>query len=244
VIDHAADSPEAAIGGADLVVLAGPAPVCLAQLDDLAGPWRAALAEDAVMTDVASTKSAIVLRATALGLRFVGGHPMAGRETSGYGASTADLFVGRPWVIVPTTDDAAVERVERLASATGALPRRMTATAHDDAVAAVSHLPLVVAAALVEAVAGRDDGTVRADWPAAASLAATGWRDMTRLARGDVAMGAGIAATNAPAIAARLRDLIDVLEGWLADLERRGGPDPDDLATRLRAARDRLESMS
>jgi hypothetical protein len=57
-------------------------------------------------------------------------------------------------------------------------------------------------------------------------------------------MGAGIAATNAPAIAARLRDLIDVLEGWLADLERRGGPDPDDLAARLRAARDRLESKS
>ena len=117
VIDLAAPSPEAAIDGADLVILAGPAPDCLAQLDELAGPWHRSLAPDAVITDVASTKEAIVLRATALGLRFVGGHPMAGRETSGYAASSADLFVDRPWVVVPTTDTAAVERVERLASA-------------------------------------------------------------------------------------------------------------------------------
>ena len=241
VIDMAAASPEAAIEGSGLVVLAGPAPVCLAQLDDLAGSWRGALARDAVVTDVASTKSAIVLRATALGVRFVGGHPMAGRETSGYSAASADLFVGRPWVVVPTTDDGAVDAVEQLAAATGAIPRRMTATAHDEAVAAVSHLPLVLAAALVETVAG---GQIdRRDWPDAASLAATGWRDMTRLARGDVTMGAGIAATNAAPIAARIRELIAVLDGWLADLERRGGPDPDELAARLRMARDRLESM-
>ena len=242
VIDLAAASPDAAVDGADLVVLAGPAPVCLAQLDDLAGSWRDALGEDAVITDVASTKSAIVLRATALGLRFVGGHPMAGRETNGYGASTADLFVGRPWVVVPTNDDAAVERVERLASATGALPLRMSATAHDEAVAAVSHLPLVLAAALVEAVAGSTDAP-RADWSVSAGLASTGWRDMTRLARGDVTMGTGIAVTNAAAIGDRVRDLIAVLERWIAALERDGGPDPDELAARLRAARDRLESM-
>src|SRR6185437_12382965 len=79
-IDLAAPSPEAAIEGADLVVLAGPAPDCLEQLDELAGAWRGVLASDAVITDVASTKEAIVLRATALGLRFVRGHPMAGRE--------------------------------------------------------------------------------------------------------------------------------------------------------------------
>ena len=60
-------------------------------------------------------------------------------------------------------------------------------------------------------------------WPVARSLAASGWRDMTRLARGDVAMGAGIAATNAPAIATHLRQFRDVLDGWLADLERSGG---------------------
>lgn len=243
VIDLAATGPKEAIAGADLIVLAGPPPVCLAQLDDLAGAWRGALAPGAVITDVASTKTAIVLRATALGLRFVGGHPLAGRETSGYAASSADLFVDRPWVIVPSADDAALERVAALATATGARPRRMTAAVHDEAVAAISHLPLVVAAALVEAVAGGRSAE-REDWPSAAELASSGWRDMTRLARGDVAMGAGIVSTNSPAIASRIRDLIGVLEAWLAELERPGGPDDREVAERLRAARDRLEAMA
>lgn len=242
MIDEAAHSPEAAIRGADLVILAGPAPTCLEQLDALAGPWRAAMAPDAVITDVASTKAAIVGRAEALGLRFIGGHPMAGRETSGYAAAQPGLFEERPWVVVPSSDEAALTRVEELARAVGALPRRMAADDHDAAVAAISHLPLVVAAALVEAVAGgaRD---ARDGWPAASALAATGWRDMTRLARGDVDMGAGIVTTNAPPIAARIRDLIEVLESWLADLERDGEPDGTAVAARLRAARERLEAM-
>ena len=240
VIDEVAATPEAAVAGSDLVVLAGPAPDILTQLDRLAGPWRHSLGTNAVITDVASTKSAIVERATALDLPFVGGHPMAGRETSGYEASTADLFVDRPWVVVPSSDPTAVARVEALASATGARPRRMTAEDHDEAVAAVSHLPLIVAAALVETVAGRESGA-RGDWPLAGELAATGWRDMTRLARGDAAMGAGIATTNGPRIARRIRELVEVLDSWAPDLERAEGPDRAAVARRLRVARDRLE---
>ena len=82
--------------GADLVMLAGPATACLGLLDDLAGPLGDALGADAVITDVASTKGALVRRADAAGLRYVGGHPMAGRETAGYEASSPDLFAGRP----------------------------------------------------------------------------------------------------------------------------------------------------
>jgi prephenate dehydrogenase len=119
----------------------------------------------------------------------------------------------------------------------------MTAADHDAAVAAVSHLPLVVAAALVEAVAGDARGP-RPDWPTSAGLAATGWRDMTRLARGDVAMGAGIAATNGDQVAARVRDLIAVLEGWAGDLEQGHAVDADAIAERLRVARDRLEGSA
>lgn len=243
VIARTAATPEAALEGADLVVLAAPAPDCLAMLDDLAGPWRSALAADAVITDVASTKSALVLRATALGLRFVGGHPMAGRETSGFAAADPDLFVDRPWVVVPTADEAAVERVEALAGATGARPVRMAAGPHDAAVAAVSHLPLLVAAALVESVAGGPDAA-ESDVTLAARLAASGWRDTTRLARGDVAMGTGIMVTNADAIAMRVRALIAVLDGWLVELERPGGPDGTAVADRLRCARERLEEMT
>jgi prephenate dehydrogenase len=242
VIDVAAADPEAAVAGADLVVLAGPPTVCLAQLAELAGAWHLALAPDAVVTDVASTKTAIVERARSLGLRFVGGHPMAGRETSGYAASSTDLFVDRPWVVVPTDDVAAVERVEALATATGARPLRMTADVHDEAVAAISHLPLLASAAIVEAVAGGSSD--RASRSAAAELAASGWRDITRLARGEPEMGAGIVATNASAIATRVRDLIDALEDWLAELERPGGLDEAAVADRLRAARESLESMT
>jgi arogenate dehydrogenase (NADP+) len=115
----------------------------------------------------------------------------------------------------------------------------MAAQVHDEAVAAISHLPLLADAALVEAVAGTPDAP-RPDWPTAAALAATGWRDTTRLARGDVAMGAGIAATNAQALARRARDLRAVLDGWIAELERDDGPDPARLEARLRAAREVL----
>jgi prephenate dehydrogenase len=245
-----ATAPEA-ISGASLVVLAGPPQACLEMLDHIAGAWRESLAPAAVITDVASTKEAIVARAASLGLRFVGGHPMAGRETSGYAASTADLFVDRPWVVVPGDDAEAVASVERLATATGARPMRMTAAEHDRAVAGISHLPFLVSAALVEAVAGAGGSVAAArgtrddagDWPVASRLAASGWRDMTRLARGDVEMGSGITVTNASAIAARLRDLIAVLETWLRELERQDGPDADAVAERLRSARDRLEAM-
>ena len=245
VVDAAPSRLDDALADADLVVLAAPPTACLALLDRLSGEVRTALPGSAVVTDVASTKALLVARALANRLRFVGGHPMAGRETSGFHAATADLFVGRPWVVVPgdPADTVAIERVETLARATGALPVRMDAATHDAAVALISHLPMVVAAALVEAAAGAAGEPPPADWPAAVALAASGWRDATRLARGDATMGAGIAATNATALAATLRAYRDRLDAWLALLEATG-PDglPDEAAIRARlaAARDRL----
>jgi prephenate dehydrogenase len=115
----------------------------------------------------------------------------------------------------------------------------MTAHDHDAAVAAISHLPLVVSVALVEAM------TAQSDWPAARDLAAGGWAGMTRLARGDATMGAGILATNAVATAARLRALRTVIDDWLAllgDIEADGAGFPAEarlLGARLAAARDR-----
>jgi prephenate dehydrogenase len=246
IVDEASGSPAEAVGGADLVVLAAPPLACLALIDELGGGSLAGvLAADAVVTDVSSTKAAIGRRADAVALRFVGGHPMAGREVTGYGAAAADLFARRPWVVVPgahaRSDD--VERVEALVAACRARPVQMSAAEHDAAVAAISHLPLVVAAALVEAVAGVGAGPEREDWPVAAGLAASGWHGMTRLARGDEEMGAGIMATNAPAIASRVRDLRDALDAWLVELDRAGGPDSAAVAARLADARRRLEAV-
>jgi prephenate dehydrogenase len=264
IVDEIAATASAAIDGADLVVLAAPPVAALDLLRELAGPLRSRLGSDTTITDVVSTKVRLVNLADRAELPFVGGHPMAGRETTGYGSAQTDLFVGRPWVITAGrfARDTDVERVEELARAAGANPIRMSAEDHDRAVAAISHLPLVLSAALVEAVAGQGSGAVRPDWPAARALAASGWRDMTRLARGDVEMGAGIAATNAGPLAARLQDVRAVLDGWIADLEaletagaggagagaaRAGGVDGPELAdttaiaARLRDARARLE---
>jgi prephenate dehydrogenase len=242
VVDTAAVSARAAIDGADLVVLGAPATACLELLDALAGPWRSDLGATAVVTDLASTKASIVARADEHGLRFVGGHPMAGLESTGYGAARADLFAGRPWVIVPGTaaSPADVDRVRELVTVCSAQVVFLDPVEHDRAVAAISHLPLVVAAALVEAVAGTPDDE-RPVWPLAERLAAGGWASATRVARGDPAMGAAIAVTNAPILASRIRDLQGVLDGWLAELERADGPDEQALAERLATARTMLE---
>jgi prephenate dehydrogenase len=240
-IDLAAPDPAKAVAGSDIVILAAPPLACLELLELLAGPLRDSLRPDAIVTDVASTKRRIVERAAALGLPFVGGHPMAGRESTGYDAADASLFADRPWVIC--ADGAGpdhVKVVERLARATGGRPVRMSAEAHDAAAAAVSHLPLVVSAALVEAVSGIRGSEANPDWPAARALAASGWRDMTRLARGDVAMGAGITATNGDMLAVRIRALREALGGWLEELERRGGPDPARLEARFAAVQSAL----
>jgi prephenate dehydrogenase len=120
----------------------------------------------------------------------------------------------------------------------------MTAVEYDAAVAAISHLPLVVAAALVEAVAGRPGEPVPVSWPMAATLAASGWAGATRLARGDPAMGAGIAATNARPLAAAVRAMRDRLDDWLVLLDARAGeelPDEEALRERFATARARLE---
>lgn len=233
-VDSAPDDIPSTLDGAALIVLAAPPVACLALVDALGGPLRDALAADAVVTDVSSTKAALVARAAECDLRFVGGHPMAGRERSGYEAADPDLFVGRPWVVVPGPDAEASRRVEALARACGALPVPMDAAEHDAAVAGISHLPLIVSAALVESVAGS------ADWPVSRRLAAGGWASMTRLARGDVEMGADIVATNGPALLDRLSRFRSELDAWIAELEA-GEIDRGRVRARLADARARLE---
>jgi len=236
-IDRVAPSLHDALAGADLVVLAADPLSCLDLLDAIAATTMPG--ERPTITDVASSKQAIVNRADLRHLPFVGGHPMAGRENAGYGASRADLFLGRPWVVCPGSLARPIdfERVELLVTACGAEVHRLSAREHDRAVAGISHLPLALAAALAEAVGAADD------WPVARALAAGGWASATRVARGDVTMGAGLAATNAPELARRIRALMAQLDDWLAALEAT----PDDpqataarIAIHLAAARELL----
>ncbi len=163
-----------AAAGVDVLVLAAPPEANLRLLRRLARVARPGL----VITDVGSVKRPIVQEAARLGLRgFVGGHPMAGTEGAGFLASSPDLFLGRPWVVTPAGDPAAVRRVRGLVRAVGARPVELEAAVHDRAVAFLSHLPQVVAWAL--AAAARGDAEA-GRWR---SLAGPGFHDMTRLAR-------------------------------------------------------------
>jgi prephenate dehydrogenase len=166
--------PEEAAARADLVVLAAPPRVNLALLRRVA---RAA-ATSAVVTDVSSVKRPILRAAARLGLRsFVGGHPMAGSEGSGFDASSPDLFSGRPWILTPArASPRAVARVRALVRAVGARPVSLGAAEHDRVAAFLSHLPQLVAWALI--AAARGDATARRH----AALAGPAFHDMTRLA--------------------------------------------------------------
>ena len=242
VIDQAARSLPEALDGSDLVVIAAPAIDAIALVERLGTDLEAHMTPGALVTDVTSTKRAICEAAARTGLPFIGGHPMAGLETSGYEAAVPGLFVDRPWVIVvpehmPTST---ADAVRWLASRCGARPIEMSAGDHDAAAAAVSHLPLVAAAALVEAVHGKGGDS----WILARSLAASGWASATRLALGDPRMGAGILATNGAEVAAGVRALRAELDAWLAELERPDGPDAGALERRLAAARAILETGS
>jgi prephenate dehydrogenase len=159
---------------ADVVVLAAPPATNLRLLRRLARVARPGLA----ITDVSSVKGEIAREARRLGLTgFVGGHPMAGTERRGFDASSASLFRGAAWWIVPGRDRRALRLVRAMVRATGARPITVDAAVHDRAMAFLSHLPQVVAWALLESARG--DAVARLHL----RRAGPGFRDMTRLAR-------------------------------------------------------------
>ncbi len=200
----------------DLVVVATPPDVTASVVASALERWPAA-----VVTDVASVKAVIVeeLRAAGADLeRYCGSHPMAGRERSGAISGRADLFHGRAWVLTPTpeTSAAGVDLVRRAALATGAAVTTLDATEHDEAVAAVSHLPQLAASL----VAARLEHL-----PASAvALAGQGLRDVTRIAASDPGLWTQILSGNAAAVkallmevAAELQQVIGALDDLAAD---------------------------
>ncbi len=172
VIERGSSTPEAVADTVDLVVLAAPPDVNLLLLRRLVRTGTRA-----VITDVGSVKSPICREAERLRARaFVGGHPMAGAERSGFGASSADLFVGRPWILTTPAASAASRAVRSMARAVGGRPVAMSASDHDRVAAFLSHVPQVVSWALLDA-ALRDPVARRH-----LAVAGPGFRDMTRLA--------------------------------------------------------------
>lgn len=207
IIDVIAVDPAIAVEGADLILLAAP----VAQTEAILASIAPHLAPDAIVTDAGSTKSDVVAAARkALGgklAQFVPGHPIAGREKHGPEAALADLYVGKKVVItaLPENDEADVERVAAAWRACGAMIHRLSPQEHDAVFASVSHLPHVLAFALVDDIAGK---------PHAATLfqyAASGFRDFTRIAGSSPEMWRDITLANRDA-------LLTEVDAYLAQL--------------------------
>ncbi|AYD89812.1 prephenate dehydrogenase [Actinomyces lilanjuaniae] len=170
----------------------------------------------AVVTDVASVKEQVATevraRADQAARRYVGSHPMAGRERSGAGSADSDLFAGRPWVVVGEGADPSAELVVRsLATDVGATPVRMGAAEHDVAVAAVSHLPQLVSSLVAARLEKASDSAL--------ALAGQGLRDVTRVAASDPRLWSAIIVGNAAPVAGLLRELREDLDLLLRGVE-------------------------
>jgi arogenate dehydrogenase (NADP+) len=191
-----------------LIVLALP-------LDRLLQPPEAllvALPAEAVVTDVGSVK-APVLERWRQRARFVASHPMAGTAEAGVEAGLPGLFEGRPWVATPeaSTDPAALSAVQQLAEAVGAQWLTCGASAHDQAVALISHMPVLVSAALVEAAAL--GGAAAGAGALVRHLASSGFADTSRIGGGNPELGTLMARCNREAVLQALRHYRQQLDG-------------------------------
>ncbi|MEU4418995.1 prephenate dehydrogenase/arogenate dehydrogenase family protein [Actinoplanes sp. NPDC024001] len=194
-----------AVRHSEVTALAVPLTVLPRVAAELAG-------HDGLVTDVTSVKGPV--RDLMGARRFVGGHPMAGKETSGFAVSEADLFAGCAWVLClepHETDLADWLSLARLVTSMGARVVPVTAAEHDVAVAQISHVPHLFAAVLAEQIAGN---------PLAGALAAGSFRDGTRVAATRAELTAAMCGGNVTAVRGELRQLIGDLERMATALEQ------------------------
>jgi prephenate dehydrogenase len=212
-----------ASGVPDVVVVAAPPDVVAATVAQELSRWP-----DAVVTDAAGIKGAVLTALQDIALqdkgidlsRYVGSHPMAGREKSGAVAAQVDLFQGRSWVVAPgpQASAGAIDMVRQIAEAVGSAVLVMTPDEHDAAVAAVSHVPQVAASLVASRLRDLPAGAV--------ALSGQGIRDVTRIAASDPSMWTQILTGNAPAVRRVLESLAEELDAVLVAL-RHLESDPD-----------------
>ena len=227
------DSIATDAGDADVVLVAAPVGQYPAIFKSLQG-------SKAIITDAGSTKRDVVALGRNLS-RFVPGHPIAGAEKSGAAAASADLFRDRRVVLTPLreTDDAAVAKVEALWKACGARVSRMTAEEHDEVLAAVSHLPHLLAFGLVHEVAKRKNSEQLF------SFAAGGFRDFTRIASSHPEMWRDICLANRDLLLSELKKYQGKVSAIEKLLQAGDGAALEKLFAEARQARDQwLKSSS
>jgi prephenate dehydrogenase len=232
-IDTAADSVTEAVKGADLVFVAVPVRQIAGVLHDVG----LAMEAGAVVTDAGSTKAEVVRQARGelreRFARFVPGHPIAGREASGVEAATADLFRGARVVLAPEAETAADARdlVRGCWESAGARVSECAAADHDRIFAAVSHLPHLLAFALVSEIAARDNAQELF------GFAAGGFRDFTRIAGSSPEMWRDIALQNREALLSELDRYSARMAVFRELVDRGDGPALERLMREARASR-------
>jgi len=232
-VDRAEGNLLSAVKEANLVIIATP----VVAIKEILAQIGERLSQGCIVTDTASTKAQVMGWAEEFlpsSVSFIGGHPMAGKEASGIEAADAALFAGCTYCLVPgrgaTTE--AINVVEGLVRQIGAKPIFLDASEHDSLVAAISHLPLLLSAALVSAT------TRSPSWPKMAKLAATGFRDLTRLASGNPVMSLDICLTNREPILHWIDEYIKEL-GEFRRLVSEGGQEMEQAFIRARQGRER-----
>jgi Prephenate dehydrogenase len=214
-IDRYVSDPREGVEGSDFVLLAAPVDTYEGHLQE----WAACLKPGAIVSDVGSVKGALVARSESLlppAARFVGAHPIAGKEKTGVAAGSETLFAGARCIVTPTakTDPEALQAVRALWEAAGSIVLEMDPFLHDKILGAVSHLPHVAAFALMTALADvRDHGVPELDL---AGHSGGGLRDTTRIAASSPEMWRDIFLWNRD----NLVSLIDTYERHLGELKR------------------------
>lgn len=216
VVDEATTSLEKAVEDADVIFVCSP----VGLLDEMLVQLRALpLKRGCVITDVGSTKVSVTKKAKELAwddIHFIGGHPMAGSERSGVEAASTLLFENAYYVLTPedNVDEGVYERLVQLLQYTRAHIIRMNPVEHDRVVGAISHLPHIVASALVNQVKKYNDENEMY-----VHLAAGGFRDITRIASSDPVIWSDILLNNREVVLELLSDWKGSVEEWIETLE-------------------------
>lgn len=196
VADYASTNFRGIVEGSNVIFICSPMNLIIPQLKKI----LQFVTPGTIITDVGSSKTKIVKEAEMLvkkGVFFIGGHPMAGKETTGMEAAESGLMAGKKYILTRTkkTDLMALNTLKALITSMGAKVQIMSPEEHDLAVAGISHMPLAVATALVESVAGA--GQLEDEMK---GLASSGFKDTTRIASGDPELGKDMFITNKKAI--------------------------------------------
>ena len=232
-IDQVGINAQEAVGAAELVVLATPIGAIPNVLTEIAPHLK----KGCVVTDTASTKEQVLkwaLSSLPAGVLFIGGHPMAGKETWGFEVAESGLFEGATYCLVPSssTTPFAAELVTKMVKTILARPLILSANEHDRLVAGISHLPLVLSVTLA-AITQKYPS-----WPQMAELAAGGYRDTTRLASGSPQMGRDICLTNKQALIAWIDRFISELTQFKEKIDRGNSKEIEPILNSAKDGRD------